>query len=394
VRDVVIIGGGPAGSLTARLLAGRGHDVVVLEEHADVGTPVHCTGLLGLDAFGEFDLPADLVLAHAEVARFWGAAGQSVAVHSDRVHAAIIDRARLDEHLADRAEQAGARIVRGCRADAIAVSSDGVRVTARGLDAPVRARVCVLACGANYRFHRQLGLGLPDLFLQSAQLETPFPVMHEPEIEVRFGREVAPAGFAWLVPFRRGEVPAARIGLMSETRSRERFDAFLGVLCQRAGVDRSAIPPPRMKMLPLGPVRQTYADRVVAVGDAAGLVKPTTGGGIYYGLVSGAVAAGVLDDGLRRNRLAATHLRRYETRWRRRLGQEIRIGLAFRRIAARLSDETIDSLIELARVDGVVPLLQDTASFNWHRKAAVALLGHPAFRKIVFKSWTRGDGPI
>ena len=65
-----------------------------------------------------------------------------------------------------------------------------------------------------------------------------------------------------------------------------------------------------------------------------------------------------------------------------RLGQEIRVGLAFRRIAARLSDESIDDLIELARVNGVVPLLQETASFNWHRKAAIALLGHPAFRKI------------
>ena len=68
-------------------------------------------------------------------------------------------------------------------------------------------------------------------------------------------------------------------------------------------------------------------------------MKPTTGGGIYYGLLSGAIAAEVLGDALRRDRLAATSLRRYETLWRRRLGQEIRVGLAFRRIAARLSDE-------------------------------------------------------
>ena len=393
MRDVVIIGAGPAGSLTAELLAARGRDVLMLEEHETIGAPVHCTGLLGLEAFAEFDLPPDLILAHAGVARFWGAAGQSVAVQSDRVHAAIIDRARLDDHLARRAAGAGAEIRRGCRADAIALADDRVRVTARGLEAPIEARVCVLACGASYRFHRPLGLGLPDVFLQSAQLETPFPEMPQSEIEVCFGREVAPAGFGWLVPFRRGDASTARIGLMSETRARERFDAFLHALCARTGVNPASIGPPRLKMLPLGPVRRTYAHRVLAVGDAAGLVKPTTGGGIYYGLVSGALAAGALDDALRRDRLGASQLRRYESRWRRRLGQEIRIGLAFRRIAARLSDETIDALIELARVDGVVPLLQDTASFNWHRKAAVALLGHPAFRKIVFKSWT-GDGPI
>jgi flavin-dependent dehydrogenase len=195
-----------------------------------------------------------------------------------------------------------------------------------------------------------------------------------------------------MVPFRRDGVPHARLGLMSETRSAERFEAFVTSLSERVGGDRAVIPAPRRKILPLGPVETSYADRVVAVGDAAGLVKPTTGGGIYYGMLSGRFAAEVLGEALRKDALGARSLRRYETLWRRRLGQEIRVGLAFRKIAARLSDESIDELIELARLDGVVPLLQETASFNWHRKAAIALLGHPAFRRIVFKSWARSAG--
>jgi geranylgeranyl reductase family protein len=389
VRDVVVIGAGPAGSMTAARLAGQGHDVLMLEEHATIGRPVHCTGLLGLEAFDEFNLPRDLILSHAGAARFWGAAGQSVTIRSERIRAAIIDRAALDERLARNAVSAGAEIRPDCRAEAIEIGPSSVRVKARGLDAGVSARACVLACGANYRFHRALGLGLPDVYLQSAQLETTFP--ETADVEVQFGRDVAPSGFAWLVPFRRGDSPHARIGLMAETRGRDRFETFLGSLCGRLGVGRDAVPAPRLKMLPLGPVARTYADRVVAVGDAAGLVKPTTGGGIYYGLLSGSIAANVLGDALRRDRLREAGLRRYETLWRRRLGQEIRVGLAFRRIAARLSDESIDSLIDLARLDGVVPLLQETASFNWHRKAAIALLGHPAFRRIVFKSWTRSS---
>jgi flavin-dependent dehydrogenase len=106
------------------------------------------------------------------------------------------------------------------------------------------------------------------------------------------------------------------------------------------------------------------------------------------------MAADVVDDALRRDRLEARALRAYEVDWRRRLGQEIRVGLAFRRIAARLSDQSIDELIELARVDGVVPLLERTASFNWHRKAAIALLGHPAVRRIVFRDWARSATSI
>jgi flavin-dependent dehydrogenase len=181
---------------------------------------------------------------------------------------------------------------------------------------------------------------------------------------------------------------------MTETRSRERFASVLSALCLRADVDPATIPAPKLKILPLGPVKKTFSDRVLAVGDAAGLVKPTTGGGIYYGMLSGQLAADVLGDALRRDRLSEPDLRRYETSWRRLLGQEIKVGLAFRRIASRLSDESIDALIELARVNGVVPLLQEKASFNWHRKAAMALLAHPAFRKIVFKSWRTSAGLI
>ncbi|MGH9315353.1 MAG: NAD(P)/FAD-dependent oxidoreductase, partial [Vicinamibacterales bacterium] len=143
---------------------------------------------------------------------------------------------------------------------------------------------------------------------------------------------------------------------------------------------------PRLKILPLGPVARTFAPRVLAVGDAAGLVKPTTGGGIYYGLLSGRLAAEVLDDGLRRDALGADALAGYEARWKARLGPEIRAGFAFRAVAGRLNDRAIDAILELARVDGLVPLLKQTANFNWHRDTALALLRHGPFRKIVLSS--------
>ena len=381
MRDVVVIGAGPAGSVTAAALAEQGHDVVLLEEHAEAGLPVHCTGLLGEEAFEEFELPRQLILARAGAARFWGTAGDSFSVGSSQVRAAIIDRAGLDRLLAERAEQAGATVLRSWRAESIDVTAHGVTVTARERS-PIEARACVLACGANYRFHRMLDLGRPAVFLQSAQLETPFPQM--PGIEVQFGRDVAPGGFAWLVPFDKAGAPHARIGLMGESHANGRFDAFVKSLQARAGDSSSPLAAPRLKVLPLAPIAKTYADRILAVGDAAGLVKPTTGGGIYYGMRSGRIAAEVLDQALCRDRLDNAALRKYESGWQSLLGREIKMGLAFRKIAARLNDESIDALIALGRSNGVVPILQRTASFNWHRKAAMALLGHPAFRKIVF----------
>ena len=392
MRDVVVIGAGPAGSFAATRLAAAGHDVLVLEEHEVVGQPVHCTGLVGAEAFAEFDLPRSLILGEAGGVRFWGARGESVPVQPGRVSAVVIDRGALDLHLANRAVTAGAELRRGCRAERVSVDDEGVSVTTNAGGPAITARAVVLACGASYRFHRPLGLGLPNAFLQSAQVETAFAQL--PEIEVRFGRMIAPGGFAWAVPLERQGAAFVRLGLMSQDRSRERFEAFAALVSDRAGRDVHAIPSPRLKMLPLAPVPKTYGTRVLAVGDAAGLVKPTTGGGIYYGLISGALAADVLAHGLSRDRLDARSLARYEARWKQRLGQEIRVGMAFRRIAAGLDDQAIDALVDLARVNGIVPLLQRTASFNWHRKAAVALLTHPAFRRIAFKSFARSFTPL
>jgi flavin-dependent dehydrogenase len=250
--------------------------------------------------------------------------------------------------------------------------------------ATIEARACVLACGANYRFNRQLGLGVPRAFLQSAQLEEPLD--GPSSVEVHLGREVAPGGFGWVVPFRRGGVPHARLGLMCESRALARFRTFAARVRTRHGADAASACQPRLKILPLGPVSRTYATRLLAVGDAAGLAKPTTGGGIYYSLISGQLAAGTLDEALRADDLRESQLRRYETLWRDRVGAEIRIGLAFRTLAARMTDRAIDSVIELARVDGIVPLLRQTADFNWHRQAALALLKHAQFRKILLSS--------
>src|SRR6185503_310703 len=102
----------------------------------------------------------------------------------------------------------------------------------------------------------------PAAFLQSAQTEIPFP--QRSDVEVRFGRVVAPGGFGWLVPFGTSAGFRARVGLMAETKARDRFATLLAQLDTpgtRNGHEER--PSPRLKMLPLAPVTRTFSNRVV-----------------------------------------------------------------------------------------------------------------------------------
>lgn len=380
--DVAIIGGGPGGLAAARRLASAGWATTVFEEHDHIGAPVHCTGVLAEDVLASLDLPAESVLNPLSTVRFVAPAGHSFDYTTATTEAVVIDRLAFDAALADRAVAAGATLNRGQRVTAIERLPSGVSVTVANTSEPVSARAVVLACGANYTFQKRLGLGMPSMFLHSAQLELPAAQLGE--VEIHFGSEIAPKGFAWAVPVRRASGTFVRVGVMSDADAGLYFSRMLDRVRERWGVDAPAAPSPRRRMLPLGSVKRSYADRVLAVGDAAGLVKPTTGGGIYYSVVSGELAADVIGSCLRADDLSAAALRGYETKWRSRFQGEFTAQQALRFVAQRMRDADIDALFTLATTDGILPLVRQTARFNRHRDFILALLKHPPARRALF----------
>ena len=379
--DVAIVGGGPGGLAAARNLAAAGWAVTVFEEHQQIGVPVHCTGVLAEDVIAQLNLPAEAVLNPLSTVRFVAPAGHSFEYTTATTEAVVIDRAAFDAALSRRAELAGASVIRGRRVIAIDVEAGAARLTFADHE-PVRTRSVILACGANYVFQKRLGLGMPSTFLQSAQLELPAERLGD--VEIHFGSEIAPKGFAWAVPVRRSYGTFARVGVMAASDPATYFSRMLARVRDRWGVALPDAAAPRRRMLPLGSVKRTFAERVLAVGDAAGLVKPTTGGGIYYSVVSGEIAAEVLGSRLAVDDLSANAMREYEQRWRTRFQSEFTAQLALRFVAQRMRDADIDALFGLATTDGILPLVRQTARFNRHRDFILALLRHQPARRALF----------
>src|SRR5688572_25631454 len=123
--DVAIVGGGPGGMAAARSLAASGWSVTVFEEHPQVGTPVHCTGVLAADVIASLNLPAEALLNALTTVRFVAPSGHSFDYTTAATEAVVIDRAVFDEAMGRRAELVGACIVRGRRVTAIEHAAGG-----------------------------------------------------------------------------------------------------------------------------------------------------------------------------------------------------------------------------------------------------------------------------
>ncbi|MCI0896326.1 MAG: hypothetical protein J4N84_15645, partial [Chloroflexi bacterium] len=125
--------------------------------------------------------------------------------------------------------------------------------------------------------------------------------------------------------------------------------------------------------------KRTYRDRILVVGDAAGQVKPTTGGGIFYSLLVSEIAAQVMSEALNGDDLSASGLRNYQTRWHDLLGHELNVGYSARRLYEFLSDKQIGSLVQQAGANGINGELTGASdvSFDWHSRMIGNVLGHP-----------------
>lgn len=347
--DVVVVGAGPTGSTAARYAAGYSTKVLMIEEHPSIGTPVECTGLLSTRAVAECDvaLDDDFVLNSVRGAFVHSPNGTCLPIDGRKKKAYVVSRKIFDRTLVSMAADAGAELMLKGRVVGLQ-EKNGIQVLSvihMGRPITIKARVVIGADGVKSNIARYAGLGRVDRILSGVQIEAPYRSEDDDFVELFVGSR-APGFFAWTVPV---SEEISRIGLAVEPGNEQNAINYLKGIIYSSPHLSSRHSKCMLDLvvggIPIGPLKRTYTDGVLIAGDAAGQVKPTSGGGIYTGAtcakIAGEVAAkAVLDGDVSGERLIS-----YEKRWKAGLGRELGIGMRIHDFVGGLADDELDELI-------------------------------------------------
>ncbi len=381
--QVIIIGAGPSGSQVAYRLAQKGYRIAVFEAKEAIGSKLCCTGIVSRECFERFSPDASTLLNKASSAKFFVPSGRYLRLEKDTVQAYIIDRATFDMALAKRAKEAGTEYFLGNRVTDLLVSRSNcqVGVDNHGQKEVFQAKAVVIASGFRSTFPQRLGMGKITNFVLGAQSEVNTELT---EVEIYFDVKLAPGGFGWLVPTGNGRGLA---GVMSRHDAYSAVTRLLSKLSAEGKISSDSFQI-RQKAIPLGCLPRSYGDRVVVVGEAAGQVKPTTGGGIYFGLLGANAAADILHHGFLLGDLSSRQLSRYQKRWRAELGTDISLGLWVRMIYERLRPGQMERIFD-AIASGKIHeqlLEQGTFSFDRHSVIISELFRRPKLLAVLLTS--------
>ncbi|MDP6497746.1 MAG: NAD(P)/FAD-dependent oxidoreductase [Dehalococcoidia bacterium] len=373
---MIVVGAGPAGNNAALSLASKGYGVTVIDSRENIGDKL-CTGLVGEECFRRHPIDPALVYREINAASVIAPSGEVVRFETPLPVARVVNRVAYVSSFADRAREAGAEYLLGRRVVDLEQHKDWISVTTD--DGSIKARTLVLAAGFGSQLNRQLGLGEPSDYVVGIQALV--RTENIDEIEVYLGRDIAPGFFAWLVPTEPG---IALAGLLVRKNAPEKFVSFISAR-EAEGKITETVNKPVCWGIPLRPLRKTYTDRVLVVGDAAGQVKPTTGGGIFYSLLASEVASGALHQALSEDKLSANHLGVYQKEWKNLLSTELEVGYSARRMFEYLGDSHISSLIHQASNNGFIAELADSpeVSFDWHSSMIGKIAGHPTLGGVL-----------
>lgn len=358
VYDCLVVGGGPAGSTTAWKLAGKGRDVLLLEKRQEIGVPVRCGEGISKQLLDLVGLERDPAWISSEMdgAIIHSPGGTSLALGPEIAGPEVgfvIRREAFDQLLARKAARAGAEV--RVKSEVISLKrKDGIwEAVVRTVEGEkrVRSRIVVAADGFESGISRMAGIDTrigPRDMDSCIQYEMVGVETEERFTEFFLGREKAPGGYIWCFP-KGKDIANVGIGVNGSfmrdggepLRLLDRFisenDRFRnGTITEiNAGGVSVSLPPDR-----------TVADSFLAVGDAARMVDPLTGGGVYNGCFAAIQAADAIHDALERRDTSERGLETYERGWRAGLESEMVRNYLAKEKLLEMSDEILDKVIE------------------------------------------------
>ncbi len=355
--DIVVVGGGPGGSMAAKYAALGGLDVILIEKRAEIGAPLRCAEGVSKKWLEEIGVEPDPAWISAEMD---GAIIVSPSGHTfklDESHAGnevgyVLERHLFDKALTEQAGKAGAKIwMRTAATGAIIEDGKlvGVHANRMGEEIEIRAKCVVAADGFESQMARWAGL---DTSLELKDLDTCIQYrMANIDVEPNYCEFVigsaAPGGYVWIFPKgdRKANVGIGIQGTKCKLGADPKvyLDKFIendprlkdGTVLEIVGGGVSTCPG----------MEETTADNLVVVGDAARMIDPITGGGICHACRAGMYAGKVLAECAKSDDFSKDALQPYEEMWRDRMEDKLWRNWMAKEKFATLSDEVLDNLV-------------------------------------------------
>ncbi len=377
--DAIITGAGPAGILAGTKIAEDGHSVLVLEEHKRIGEPDHCAGLLSSSGLESLNLkpPDEAIQNTVAGARIHAPSGHSIFVERGKREAFVVDRRKFDSWLAEKASDKGVEIITESKVMKVTHSKKGTQ-TVKTSSQSLQSEVVVIAEGVRAVLSKNVGFSTISKRsrLPAYQYEVKGVDIEEDLVEMFYGRRLAPGFFAWIIPLGDGR---ARVGLASRSKSKIRLESALlhhpiiSKRLKKAEKIRGMGGP----VIVGQPKSRISTDGVVIVGDTAGMVKATTGGGVIIGGLTARLAGKTISEALEESDTSRKVLSRYDQRCKSLYHRELQTMYFAQKALTSLSDKGLDSVVRDANDMGLLNIIRKEGDMDLQGQVIRKLIASP-----------------